>query len=148
MKKEHLDSNNRERERLIAMVNRLTDQELSLVLYKEGWTIAVALAHIAFWDMRRIVLLKKWRQEGVTPSPSDDDVLNDTTLPFFLKLAPRETARMAVSTATTLDHELENLSPEMITAIESLNDRHALNRGLHRKIHLDDIETLIGYSRS
>lgn len=147
MKKEYLDSNNRERERLISLVNRLTDKELNMVLYKEGWTIAVALAHIAFWDMRRIVLLKKWRQEGVAPSPTDDDVFNDTTLPFFLKLDPREAARMAVRNALILDQELEKLSPEMITAIESQKDRHALNRGLHRKMHLDDIEALLRQSR-
>jgi len=101
MQQEYIDSNNRQRERLIALVNRLTDRELSLVLYQEGWTIASALAHIAFWDMRRIVLLKKWHKEGVAPSPSDDDVFNDTMLPFFLKLAPREAASLAVTNAIT-----------------------------------------------
>ncbi len=140
MKNEYITSNNQERERLIALVNRLTDNELSLVLYKEGWTIAAALAHIAFWDMRRIVLLQKWQKEGVTASPSDDDVFNDTMLPFLLKIDPREAARTAVSTAITLDRELEKLPPEMVTAIEALGDIHALNRGLHRRMHLDDIE--------
>jgi hypothetical protein len=143
MNREYTESNNRQRERLLSLVGRLTDKELNLILYPEGWTIAVALTHIAFWDMRRVVLLKKWRKEGVSPSPSDDDVFNDTTLPFFLKLAPREAAQMAAATAVTLDRELEQLSPETVAAIEALGDKHGLNRGLHRKMHLDDIEDLL-----
>ncbi len=147
MKNEYITSNNRERERLIALVNRLTDNELSLVLYKEGWTIAAALAHIAFWDMRRIVLLQKWQKEGVTASPSDDDVFNDTILPFLLKIDPREAARTAAANATILDKQLAQLPPGMIADIEALGDKHALNRGLHRKMHLDDIEALLRHSQ-
>jgi hypothetical protein len=41
--------NTQERERLRTLVTRITDEELSLPL-GEGWTIAVALAHLAFWD--------------------------------------------------------------------------------------------------
>jgi hypothetical protein len=143
MEKNYIIENNRERERLCALVNRITDEELTCTLYKEGWTVAVALAHLAFWDTRRIILMKKWKKEGVTPSPSDDDVFNDTLLPFFLKLDPREAARFAALSAITLDRELERLSPEMITAIDGLGDRHALNRAIHRKMHLDDIEALL-----
>jgi hypothetical protein len=146
MQNDFTKSNNRQRKRLIALVDRLTDRELSLVLYKEGWTIASVLAHIAFWDMRRIVLLKKWQKEGVSLSPSDDDVLNDTMLPFLLKLAPRETARLVVTNAVILDRKLEQLPAVMITAIEALGDRHALNRGFHRKMHLDDIDALLEHS--
>jgi hypothetical protein len=141
--KSFIVENTRERERLYALVNRITDEELTCTLYEEGWTIAVALAHLAFWDTRRIILLKRWKKEGVAPSPSDDDVLNDTLLPFFIKLDPREAARLAALSAITLDRELERLSPEMITAIEKLGDRHALNRAIHRKMHLDDIEALL-----
>ena len=148
MEKQFVIENNLERERLCALVNRITDEELTCTLYKEGWTVAVALAHLAFWDTHRIILLKKWKKEGVTPSPSDDDVFNDTTLPFFLKLDPREAARLAALSAITLDRELERLSPEMITAIEKLSDRHALNRAIHRKMHLDDIETLLQHKET
>jgi hypothetical protein len=39
--------NAKERQRLISLVTRLTDEELRLPL-DNGWTIAVALAHLAF----------------------------------------------------------------------------------------------------
>jgi hypothetical protein len=143
MERKYVTENNRERDRLCALVRRITDEELCRTLYEEGWTIAVGLAHLAFWDTRRIVLLKRWEKEGVAPSPSDDDVLNDTLLPFFLKIEPREAARLAALSAITLDRELERLSPEMVNDIEALGDPHALNRAIHRKMHLDDIEVVL-----
>jgi hypothetical protein len=143
MERAYVTENNRERERLCTLVRQVTDEELGCTLYEEGWTVAVGLAHLAFWDTRRIVLLKKWKKEGVTASPSDDDVLNDTMLPFFLKIEPREAARLAALSAITLDRELERLSPEMVTAIEKSGDPHALNRAIHRKMHLDDIEAIL-----
>jgi hypothetical protein len=42
--------NTKERERLVRLVNTVTDEQLTLTLYKEGWTVAVALAHLAYWD--------------------------------------------------------------------------------------------------
>ncbi len=45
--------NTKERERLISLVGRLTGEALSLTL-KNDWTIAVALAHLSFWDRRSL----------------------------------------------------------------------------------------------
>ena len=53
--------NAQERERLISLVARLTDEELSLPL-GNGWTIAVALAHLAFWDQRSLFLMRNRRK--------------------------------------------------------------------------------------
>jgi hypothetical protein len=142
--------NKKERERLNKLVKGITDEELKLVIYKEGWTIAVALAHLAFWDRRRVVLMQKWQKQGVSPSPMNDemvDIINDTTLSFFLELPPRQAAEMTVSTAEQVDREIEKLAPESIEAIKALGDRHALNRSMHRKMHLDEIEKLLQASR-
>jgi hypothetical protein len=51
--------NTRERDRLRRLVDRITDEEVSLPMW-EGWTIAAALVHLAFWDQRALVLIKKW----------------------------------------------------------------------------------------
>ena len=64
MEKQYVKENNKSRERLRNLVNNITDEELSLVIYKEGWTIAAILAHIAFWDERRVVLMRKWKQKS------------------------------------------------------------------------------------
>ena len=148
MDKPWVKENNRERERLRQLVENISDNELKLVIYKEGWTIAVALAHLAFWDERRRVMLKIWKQKGVAQSPYVEDIVNDALIPLTLAVPPRKAAELAVTTAKALDKELEELSPEMITAIKALKESNALNRGAHRKMHLDEIEALLKAKRN
>ena len=143
MERTFVMENNRERERLKKLVKKITDDELSLIIYKEGWTIAVTLAHLAFWDERRRVMLKIWKQKGVAQSPYIEDIVNDTLIPLLLAIPPRKAAELAVLTAEALDKEIEGLPSEMITAIEALQEPTALNRGIHRKMHLDEIENYL-----
>jgi sulfur carrier protein ThiS len=44
------------RERLRALVNRMTDKDLERRIDGD-WTVAALLAHLAFWDYRVLVLL-------------------------------------------------------------------------------------------
>jgi hypothetical protein len=138
-----INENAHELERLRALVNKLTKEELLLPLYKEGWTIASALAHLAFWDQRALMLMKKWGKSDVTESPIDTDLTNDTLLPFFLAIPPKISAQLAVSCAEAIDRELENASPELIQKIEMLHEKHRLNRHIHRKMHIDEIQLFI-----
>jgi hypothetical protein len=134
--------NAQQRERLRSLVRRLTDKELSLPM-ENGWTIAVALAHLAFWDQRSLVLMRRWKTTEVAPSPIDVDVTNDALLPLWLALPPRAAASLAVSAAEAIDRELEEAPPQLILAIENLGERFRLYRSEHRKLHLDHIERLL-----
>jgi hypothetical protein len=109
--------------------------------------VAVALAHLVFWDERRLVLVRKWKREGVKPSPMDDNVINDALVPILLAIPPRKAAGLAVRAAEALDRELEEAPPELVAAMEATGDRHALNRAIHRKMHLDEIEKLLKTGR-
>jgi hypothetical protein len=136
--------NDLSRERLKQLVNRISDEELKLVIYKEGWTVATALGHLAFWDERRTKLYKKWLKSGIVPEPvMDFDVLNDALLTMFLKMPPRATAEMAVTCAETVDKTIRGLPGEMVLAISRMGDVHALNRSVHRTMHLDEIDELL-----
>ena len=143
MTRQFVAENARERERLRNLINKITDKELTLALNVEGWTVAVALAHLAFWDERRLVLIRKWKEKGVTQSPVDEAIVNDAMLPLLLAIPPRKAARLSILTAEALDRELEEASPDLIGAIESLGDSHALHRSIHRKMHLDEIEAFL-----
>jgi hypothetical protein len=138
--------NAQERERLRALISRMTDEDLTLPL-EAGWTIAAALAHLAFWDQRSLVLLRKWKKSGVAASPVDVDVTNDAILPLCLAIPPRSAANLAVSCADAIDRELEEASSELIAAIESLGGRFRLYRSEHRKVHLDQIELSLKINR-
>ncbi|HEY97848.1 MAG TPA: hypothetical protein G4O16_06675 [Dehalococcoidia bacterium] len=142
-----IKENKKERERLRQLVNEMTDEELSLVIYEEGWTIAVVLAHLAFGDQRTLQFLKKWRQISVTAEPPlDINHINDALLPLFLAIPPRVAAGLAVSLAETLDCELEEAAPDMVKAMEELAPGR-LHRAPHRKRHLDEIEALLKTAR-
>ena len=143
MIRQFVAENARERERLRNLVNKITDEELTLALNVEGWTVAVALAHLAFWDERRLVLVRKWKTNGITPSPIDADIVNDALAPLLLAIPTRKAANLSILMAEALDRELEEAPPDLIAAIEAQGDIHALNRSIHRKMHLDEIETLI-----
>ena len=104
---------------------------------------AVALAHLAFWDQRSMVLMRKWEADGVAPCPIDIDVINESLLPLWLALPSRAAAGLAVSAAEAIDRELEEAPEELIAAIESLGERFRLYRSDHRKMHLDQIEEVL-----
>ncbi|MGA9048049.1 MAG: maleylpyruvate isomerase N-terminal domain-containing protein [Dehalococcoidia bacterium] len=143
MIRQFVAENARERERLRNLVNKITDEELMLTLNIEGWTVAAALAHLAFWDDRRLVLVRKWKTQGITTSPIDADITNDALVRLLLAIPPRKAANLSILASEALDKELEEASPDLIAAIEALGDSHALNRSIHRKMHLDEIEALL-----
>jgi len=148
MERQFIAKNTQERERLRNLVASITDEELTLTINAEGWTVAVALAHLVFWDQRRLILIRKWKEKGVSPSPiTDEDIVNDAMVPLLLAIPPRKAADMSVSTAEVLDKELEEVSSDLIEVIETLGDPHALDRSIHRKMHLDEIETLLRTKR-
>ena len=139
----------KEREKLSALVRRLTHEELSLPL-GDDWTIAVGLAHLSFWDQRSLILVRKWKKSGlVEPSPIDIDVTNDSLLSIWLAIPPRAAANLAVSSAEEMDRELEEASSDLITKIESFGEKFRLYRSIHRKLHVEQIvEVLNSRSRT
>lgn len=148
MDRSFVEENARERERLSALVGRLTDEQLSLPL-GDDWTIAVALAHLAFWDQRSFVLMRKWKKSGVVePSPIDVDITNDALRSLWMLLPPRKAANLAVTCAEAIDRELEDASNEMIEQIETLEGKSRIYRSIHRKLHLDQIEALLDEKKS
>jgi hypothetical protein len=143
MNNKYSKTNRKATARLKKVVSALTEKELNLVIYKEGWTIAVALAHVAFWDDRRTFKLKQWGEKGVSPTPYIDDIMNDLLIPYFLAIPPRKAAELAVTAVQAFDNELEGLTPEMLEEIEALKEPKALDRAGHRNQHLDEIEAFL-----
>src|SRR5258705_7820528 len=51
----YVDANTGQRERLRALVERLSDDELTTPVNKY-WTVSGVLGHVAYWDIRVLVL--------------------------------------------------------------------------------------------
>lgn len=95
---------------------------------------------MAFWDRRALILLRKWKQEGIGPSPLDVDVANEAMREHCTAIPPRAAAQMAVACTTAIDREIEQLDAEMLAAVEADGGTVRLNRATHRKLHLEQIE--------
>jgi hypothetical protein len=143
MDKSYIADNDFERERLKALVARLTDDELMRPM-DAGWTIAGVLAHLAFWDARALYFMNKW-EGGIAPSqadwePEEIDWINDSAKPLCLALPPRTAAQLAVQMAEDADRRVAALSDNLLQQIHTIGQPFNLSRASHRKEHLDDIE--------
>ena len=76
MSRKFISDNNKSRYRLRSLVERLSDQDFAKAT-AAGWTVSSLLAHLAFWDQRAVILLRVWKEAGVSPSPVDINVVND-----------------------------------------------------------------------
>lgn len=137
----YVHANEAARERLRRLVERLTDAELARAL-PAGWTVAGALAHLAFWDQRTLWLVERWDQ-GERPRRLDEadvDWINEAAKPLCLALPPRLAARLAVETAERLDRRLAALSDARVAENQAAGGPLRLDRAQHRRTHLDEIE--------
>jgi hypothetical protein len=130
------------REHLAALAAKLSDQQLSQPL-EAGWTVSAVLAHLAFWDQRALILIEKWKKEGVGPSARDVDVVNEATRRLCLAIPPCAAVDLALSAAMAIDQVIEQLSPEMVKEMETIGTTVRLDRARHRRTHLDQIRAAL-----
>ena len=140
----YVAENDAERERLRALVRRLSDKDLARPM-DAGWTVAGVLAHLAFWDQRIVRLLDEWERKGPSWTPAqvnegDVDWINDAGKPLCLALPPRIAADIALSIAETVDRQVAAVSDAIIEANARGGRPLSWKRAEHRRAHLDDIE--------
>ena len=133
-------------QRLKSLAQRLTDTDLALST-EYGWTVAALLAHLAFWDQRMIVILRRWQEEGFDPSPIDLRAVNDSLKAICHALDPRRAVDLCLLSAEAVDAEFEKLSAEFVKQLEEhaevTETQFRMNRSLHRNGHLNDIDALL-----
>ncbi len=139
MERSYATENTHERQRLRTLVAKLSDDDLKRPL-PNGWTVAITLVHLAFWDRQRLALLQRWERGGVQPAPVDADTTNEAVSVLAASLSPHTAAQLALDAAEAIDRALEGLSADMVTAIEAGGEGRLLSRAVHRRHHLDRIE--------
>src|SRR5215471_16278836 len=92
------ESNRKQTERLRQLAARLTPQMLAVRLPK-GWTVAVALAHLAFWDRQRLCLMRRWAAGDWCHGGYDGDLFNATSQPLLEMIPHERIPAMALQTA-------------------------------------------------
>ena len=134
------DANRAATERIRSLAGRLTDDELHQPV-GEHWTVAITLAHLAFWDRRALDAVSR-TAAGSGPIPDVDVVVNDLSLALWAAIPPREAAQLAIESAEALDARIETLPDAVTAAVLAANPRW-IRRSLHRNEHLDEAEIAI-----
>src|SRR5438045_479008 len=117
-----VESNRRQTERLRKLVARL-DASMLAVRLPNGWTVAVALAHIAFWDRQRLCLMRRWAAGNWCNGGYDGELFNEVLLPFLETIPPDRAAEMALRTAEEVDAFLLHVSGEAVEDAMARPDR-------------------------
>ncbi len=143
MTNQYTQANSAERDHLKEVIARLSLSDYDRPAGGPGWTIGGLLAHLAFWDNRALVLLAKWKKEGIGPSLIDTDLFNESMRPLCNAVPAAVIARMAVETTTAIDDAIDSLQPEFLARVERDGTPVRLNRGLHRNHHLAQVEKAV-----
>ena len=141
----YIDQNTRERERLRALVERLSEEELRAPV-NEHWTVAGVLGHIAFWDARVLSLADKL-ERGVPftssdSEPEDVDWINDASRALIHAIPPLDAARLTLQTAEETDAKVATLPVDRLWPQDPDSPLYAL-RASHRGEHLDEVEAAL-----
>jgi uncharacterized damage-inducible protein DinB len=141
MSTDYSSDNNSQRHRLIQLVARLSDADLAHPM-PGGWTVATKLAHLAYWDQYALARLKTAQRSGfqVVSLSTQFDEINAAVRTLSEAIPPRAAAELAVAAAEAVDRLLETISPELRQSIAANGSDRLLNRSLHRREHLDQIE--------
>jgi hypothetical protein len=140
----YIEANDRERERMRSLVEGLDDDALQASV-NEYWTVAGVLGHIAYWDIRVLVLAEKIdRGEPWAPGDAepDGDWLNDSTRPLIHAIRPRDAAEFAMRIAEQTDALVAELPPDRLWPRDPDSPISA-RRSEHRGEHLDEIEAAL-----
>jgi uncharacterized damage-inducible protein DinB len=140
----YIEANTRQRERLRALIDSLDDETLAAPV-NEYWSVAGVLGHLAYWDVRFMVLAEKIdRDEPWVPGDAepDGDWLNDSTRPIIHAIAPREAAELALRVAEQTDAMAARLPPDRLWPADP-DSPISPARSEHRGEHLDEIEAAL-----
>jgi uncharacterized damage-inducible protein DinB len=145
LERSYVEQNTLERERMRALVARLSDDDLQSPV-NPHWTVAGVLGHIAFWDARALALADKL-ERGAPFSSSDDepedvDWINDASRPLIHAIAPRDAAQLALRLAGETDERIASLPPDRMLPHDPDSPLNAF-RATHRAEHLDEIEAAL-----
>jgi hypothetical protein len=138
-----IQPNDDSRQRLEAFIDSLSAEDFTRT-NAHGWTVSALLGHLAFWDQRMLVLLRRWQEGGVDESPVDPDMINDSLRPLCLALDPLAAAGLCLASAREIDAALAAMSPKLYEAILASPNHFRFNRTLHRDDHLGEITRILG----
>jgi hypothetical protein len=140
-----VEDNRKERKRLSALVAGLKEADFAKRL-PNGWTVGQALAHLAFWDLRQAMMLKRWLEQGEKPATiasMDPDAVNGPLAILSASLPAKEVVKLTTAAAEAIDQLVEKLTSAQCGELIGMGLERNIYRALHRRNHLDKIESVL-----
>lgn len=141
-----LSANASELASLERLVARLSPADLARDL-GDGWTVAAALGHLAFWDSRARLILERLGAGQPLPAEGfewyESDLLNDALAPQWRVLPPPESVRLALDAARAVNQAVTGVAPAVEKALVAADKAWVLRRANHRREHIDQIEAAL-----
>jgi hypothetical protein len=132
---------------LRGLVEGLSDADLATDL-GEGWTVSMALAHLAFWDEWHVARWVHAAQEGeLAPPAVSSDIsnrANDALVTTWRALEPRKAAELMLAAADAIDAYVADLSDDAIEAAIERDSRNWFTRAPHREDHIGQVSRALG----
>ena len=128
--------------RLEALVARLSDADLVRDL-GGGWTVSVALSHLAFWDRRIAYMLDRWMRDGIQHEELDDDVVSTALEALHQAVEPRAAAHLAVESAKAADAAIARAPDAIADQLIAEDHTYLMRRIGHRTDHIEQIEAVL-----
>ena len=132
---------------LRALVESLSDEDLAADL-GGGWTVSMALAHLAFWDEWHLARWVHAAGEGELAPPALDPEIsnraNEALLTTWRALAPSAVAQLLLDAAPAVDAYTADLSDDSIDAALERGGARWFERFHHRRDHIDQISRALG----
>ena len=126
--------------RLGDLVARLDAADLARSL-GDGWTVAFAFAHLAFWDARQDAALRAYASGEAFPP--EDEATNAALELIAGSFDPETVGSVAVEAAEGLDAAALGLTAEQRTALREAGQEFAFRRWPHREEHIAQIEAVL-----
>ncbi|MFN8519982.1 MAG: DinB family protein [Chloroflexota bacterium] len=143
MDRGYIQRNDESRARLRALLDRLTDDDLRARV--GDWSVAMSLAHLAFWDrfthLRWVETVASGRAVPVSTGSPQTDLVNEANVDLWARALDAAGIRaFVVEAAEDLDAHVAALPDALVEAAQAAGmDRH-LDRSRHREDHLAPIE--------
>jgi hypothetical protein len=142
-----MEANRAASEELRALVEPLTDVDLAVAL-GGGWTVSMALAHLAFWDEWHLARWVAAAGSGELAPPALDPEIsnrtNEALEPTWRALAPRAAVQLMLDAAEAVDAYTADLSDDAIDAALERGGSRWFERFHHRRDHIDQISRALG----
>jgi hypothetical protein len=132
---------------LRVLVAGLSDAELATDL-GGGWTVSMALAHLAFWDEWHVARWLYAAASGELAPPAADVVItnraNEALVTTWRALAGQAAVALMLDASDAADAYTADLDDEALDVAVERGGSRWFERSPHRRDHLDQINRALG----